>query len=305
MAELVAILLITAILTVATKSGRNLVKSAHQATGWRTPRAAMHHHSGRLGALAGRGIAATARASRRAAKRAGQHATTSAARRWQARRAAGTSGGTGEQPAEGTPQVNNTTCPECGEPAVHRSPDDLVPYRAHGTTPPEWSHPDGSALCPVMTPDGYRPAVPATPGTPGGTAQQEPATPPGAGPDPAPATTPTTASAPAGAERSTNPMSTRFAINLEHPTTDGEFLESCVQLGDALKSLAGQIGEWADGLSALNLPRSVLNPLHQVSEGITDAADGATQAATAFENEFEDARDVAARGMTITGQDAA
>ena len=100
-------------------------------------------------------------------------------------------------------------------------------------------------------------------------------------------------------------MSTRFAINLEHPTTDGEFLESCVQLGDALKSLADQIEEWADGLSALNLPRSVLNPLHQVSEGITDAADGATQAATAFENEFEDARDVASRGMTITGQDAA
>jgi hypothetical protein len=100
-------------------------------------------------------------------------------------------------------------------------------------------------------------------------------------------------------------MSTRFAINLEHPTTDGEFLESCVQLGDALKSLADQIEEWADGLSALNLPRSVLTPLHQVSEGITDAADGATQAATAFENEFEDARDVAARGMTITGQDAA
>ena len=100
-------------------------------------------------------------------------------------------------------------------------------------------------------------------------------------------------------------MSTRFAINLEHPTTDGEFLESCVQLGDALKSLADQIEQWADGLSALNLPRSVLSPLHQVSEGITDAADGATQAATAFENEFEDARDVASRGMTITGQDAA
>ena len=97
----------------------------------------------------------------------------------------------------------------------------------------------------------------------------------------------------------------RYAINLEHPATDGEFLESCIQLGDVLKSLADQIGDWADGLSALNLPQSVLSPLHQVSEGITDAADGATKAATAFENEFEDARDVAARGMHFTGQDAA
>jgi hypothetical protein len=264
MAELAAILLITAILTAATKSGRNLVKSAHKATGWRTPRTAMHHHSGRLGTLAGRGIAGTARAGRRtgtraaqaggrAARRAGQQATTTAARRWQARRGsgpgtAGTAGGTGT----GT-----------------------------GTAGPG-----------------------AGPGPEGG-ASQPASTPAGTGTDPAPESTPTTASAPAGAERSTTGMSTRFAINLEHPTTDGEFLESCVQLGDALKSLAGQIEEWADGLSALNLPRSVLNPLHQVSEGITDAADGATQAATAFENEFEDARDVASRGMTITGQDAA
>lgn len=42
-----------------------------------------------------------------------------------------------------------------------------------------------------------------------------------------------------------------------------------------------------------------------LSEGITDAADGAAKAAAAFENEFEDARDVAARGMHFTGQDAA
>jgi hypothetical protein len=100
-------------------------------------------------------------------------------------------------------------------------------------------------------------------------------------------------------------MTSRYAINLEPPATDGEFLESCVQLGDVLKSLAEQIGDWADGLSALNLPKSVLDPLHQVSEGITDAADGAAKAAAAFEEEFEDAREVASRGMHFTGQDAA
>ena len=65
--------------------------------------------------------------------------------------------------------MTNTTCPECGDPAVHQPPDDLVPYQAHGTEPPQWSHPDRSALCPVMTPDGYRPAVPGEPETAGRT----------------------------------------------------------------------------------------------------------------------------------------
>lgn len=100
-------------------------------------------------------------------------------------------------------------------------------------------------------------------------------------------------------------MTARYAINLEPPSTDGEFLDSCTQLGDVLKQLAEQISNWADGLGALNLPQSVLNPLHQLSDGITDAAAGAAQAAKAFEDEFGDARDVASRGMHITGQDAA
>ena len=63
--------------------------------------------------------------------------------------------------------MSNTTCPECGEPAIHQPPEDLVPYQAHGAEPPQWSHPDRSALCPVMTPDGYRPAAPAEPETAG------------------------------------------------------------------------------------------------------------------------------------------
>ena len=71
-----------------------------------------------------------------------------------------------EPPEAKEPPMSNT-CPECGEPAVRRPPDDLVPYQAHGTEPPQWSHPDRSALCPVMTPDGYRPAVPGEPETAG------------------------------------------------------------------------------------------------------------------------------------------
>ncbi|MBO0805859.1 MAG: hypothetical protein J2P25_22655, partial [Nocardiopsaceae bacterium] len=128
----------------------------------------------------------------------------------------------------------------------------------------------------------------------------------GTGPD-APGAPGTTPNAPAGARPQRKHMSARhrYTINLEPPTTDGEFLDSCVHLGDVLKSLAEQVSEWAEGLGGLNLPKSVLSPLDQLSEGLTEAASGAAQAAKAFEDEFEDARDVASRGMHITGQDAA
>jgi hypothetical protein len=52
-------------------------------------------------------------------------------------------------------------CPECGEDAVNRPPADLVPWEAHGMTRPEWSHRDGSSLCPVTGPSGgFQPAQP-------------------------------------------------------------------------------------------------------------------------------------------------
>jgi hypothetical protein len=100
-------------------------------------------------------------------------------------------------------------------------------------------------------------------------------------------------------------MPHRYSINLEIPSTDGEFLESCVALGDVLKAIAAEIEEWAGSLAGLNLPSSVTQPLEAIAEGLNEAATGAARAAQAFEDEFEDARDVAARGMTITGQDAA
>jgi hypothetical protein len=57
------------------------------------------------------------------------------------------------------------TCPECGENAFHKPPADLVSWEAHGMIRPEWSHRDGSSLCPVIGPSGgYRPAQPAEAG---------------------------------------------------------------------------------------------------------------------------------------------
>jgi hypothetical protein len=102
----------------------------------------------------------------------------------------------------------------------------------------------------------------------------------------------------------TTSVMTRLAIGLGLPDTDGKFLQSCAQLGEVLRSLAGQISDWADGLAALNLPASVLDRLLQASGRLTDAADGMTKATAAFEEEFDEARDIASRGMRVTGQDA-
>jgi hypothetical protein len=46
-------------------------------------------------------------------------------------------------------------CPECGEEAVDEPPKNFLVPGVH----PQYSHvSDGTALCPVMTPNGYRPA---------------------------------------------------------------------------------------------------------------------------------------------------
>ena len=64
----------------------------------------------------------------------------------------------GEEPGGRAPQMQ---CPECAEAAVNRPATDRVPWEAHGLDRPEWSHPDDSALCPVVGPSGsYEPAQP-------------------------------------------------------------------------------------------------------------------------------------------------
>lgn len=325
-----------------TGTGRRLaastVRRAYQATGWRTPRAGARHHGRRLRAATNRrlrsGSRATARAAGRTARRSkraagrlaavggrrvrahalrwnNRHTRGAPASLWRTRSPGATDNGEYPPQPKGPAEANDKVCPECCEPAVHRPPTDLTPYQAHGTSRPAWSHADGSPLCPVAGTDGYQPAEAINPDT-ADVGDEPPGPPSPGGPDPPdPQHSPlqpdssTSTTAPTGAERSTTSMTSRYAINLERPSTDAEFLESCIQLGDALKSLAEQVADWADSLSALNLPPSVLNPLHAVSDGIEDAAAGATKAATAFEDEFEDARDVASRGMTITGQDAA
>jgi hypothetical protein len=52
-------------------------------------------------------------------------------------------------------------CPECGKDAVRQTPASRSSWRADRVAQPEWSHRDGSSLCPVIGPSGgYEPARP-------------------------------------------------------------------------------------------------------------------------------------------------
>ena len=85
--------------------------------------------------------------------------------------------------------------------------------------------------------------------------------------------------------------------------TDGEFLDAVAVLTDLLALQAILISEWAGTLSAMNMPGTVVNPLRETSDRIRLASETAAQAARAFKEQYGGARDIASRGMRITGQD--
>ena len=62
--------------------------------------------------------------------------------------------------ADGADHDAEMVCPQCGEAAREGVPTDLVPAHYADIPVPEWSHLDGTQLCPVIGPDGYRPADP-------------------------------------------------------------------------------------------------------------------------------------------------
>ena len=97
----------------------------------------------------------------------------------------------------------------------------------------------------------------------------------------------------------------RVVLNLEPPTNDGELLEAATHAMGVLNGLADQFEQWADMLGSFNLPRPVLDAFAQIPDGLRTAAEGAHQGARLFEEHFEESRDVASRGLHITGQDAA
>lgn len=175
-------------------------------------------------------------------------------------------------------------CPGCITGLDTGAPAAAEPDPGPAAAPGQASAPDK----PAGTPGDGHPEPDAT------AAPDEPGTGPEPAASPAPASTPGKYRHPA-----------RLALRLEPPATDEEFLGSCTAIGTALTALAGQLTTWTDGLRALHFPGTVLSPLDLAADAVTGAATGAARAAAAFENEFSDARDIASRGMRITGQDTA
>jgi hypothetical protein len=93
--------------------------------------------------------------------------------------------------------------------------------------------------------------------------------------------------------------------DLDTPADDEEFLASCISLRDHLYALAGRLEEWAEHISGTGLPEPVVGPLFITAIRVREAAVLATRAAGAFRDGYEDARQVASRGLTITGRDTA
>ena len=337
MVEVLAIMIVVAVMAGATKSGRAFIREAWKATGWRSPRQSARHHSGRLGAMTGRGVAAATRSSGRTVMRGGRSAAAGIGRigkgerpliplMWRGDPRDTEDGSSGAAPQAAVTGISDTRSfiPVNAEapdgPGMNGALDREIKkiicakYAVDDLQPDEVIVTEDGAItidrrrrspwARTMLVGHWKPAGKPADGAPGpesGPAESE--DPPAAGKDPAPSNPSVTR--PPGLEQRRTNMTARYTLNLETPTTDGEFLEAVVQIGDVLKSLAENIGTWAEGLGALHLPQSVLTPLHLISDGITDAAGGAAQSAKSFEDEFEDAREVASRGMHFTGQDAA
>jgi hypothetical protein len=334
-------LVFAAILIGATKTGRraaghtgrtagraakNAATSGYAATEWRTPGKALEHHAGRAGAASGRIFAAAARKIERyAAKRWKDRQELPPGERpqmvrWLVDKPAkpATSGNDGSGKSSGPPpSFGAKASPAHAADTTRADADDVdrTSGPVPGLTPAtiaaikqqivaEYATDKVAEDEVIVKPNGdivldrRRKSPWAKPIT---IAKWTPKAP---DPSSGPATTPTATAPTSGAEGSTTTVA-RFGISLEPPTNDAEFLATLIDIGDMLKGVAEEIENWAEGITGMGLPSSVTTPLQAIPEGITEAAQGATRAAGAFEDEFEDAREVASRGMKFTGRDAA
>ncbi|WP_329258725.1 hypothetical protein OG417_21300 [Actinoallomurus sp. NBC_01490] len=327
------------------RSAKNAVTSGYAATGWRTPGKALEHHAGRAGARIGQMFAGAARkVERHAATRWQDRQDLPPDKRPQMVRwlvdkptnpqDGDDAGQTGPPPSFGGKHASRVrgsiglhpdTAPDSSGGVVHTDPDSpwlnpatiqaikaeiAAQYAEDNIRPDEVIvKPNGDIWIDRRkttwwaTPVLIAKWTPPAPNRPRQDHTSSDPSPNPASPD-GPGRNTTTTGPRQGAEGSTATVA-RFGINLEPPTNDAEFLATLIDIGDALKAMAEEIEGWAESITGMGLPSSVTTPLHAIPEGITEAAQGAGRAASAFEDEFEDAREVASRGMKITGRDAA
>ncbi|MCP2337883.1 hypothetical protein [Actinomadura rupiterrae] len=92
-----------------------------------------------------------------------------------------------------------------------------------------------------------------------------------------------------------------YLVEFDDPDSDGEFLATCLGIGDLLAVASDLVADWTQGLADRGLPAPILAQFDHATDGLDQAAIHARQAAMNFADYFEDARKVAARGLRIVG----
>ncbi|MQY07255.1 hypothetical protein [Actinomadura macrotermitis] len=93
----------------------------------------------------------------------------------------------------------------------------------------------------------------------------------------------------------------RYLVEFEAPDSDGEFIATCLAIGDLLALAADRIDDWVQDLAARGIPAPVIAQFEQVVLDLDAAAGDARRSAANFADYFEDARAIAARGIRIIG----
>ncbi|MGK5558432.1 hypothetical protein ACSNOI_43205 [Actinomadura kijaniata] len=93
----------------------------------------------------------------------------------------------------------------------------------------------------------------------------------------------------------------RYLVEFEAPDSDGEFIATCLAIGDLLTLTADHVDDWAQALAARGVPGVVLAQFDQAVTDLDEAARDARRSAANFADYFEDARTIAARGIRIIG----
>ncbi|WP_026415624.1 hypothetical protein [Actinomadura oligospora] len=92
-----------------------------------------------------------------------------------------------------------------------------------------------------------------------------------------------------------------YLVEFDDPDSDGEFLATCLGIGDLMAVASDLVDEWIEGLAGRGLPAPILAQFEQAAHDLDQAAIFARQSAVNFADHFEDARTVAARGLRIVG----
>ena len=94
----------------------------------------------------------------------------------------------------------------------------------------------------------------------------------------------------------------RYLVEFEAPDSDGEFIATCLGIGELMTVLADQIDGWTEALVARGMPRPIVAQFEQAVADLDEAALQARRSAANFADYYEDARAIAARGIRIIGK---